>query len=430
MRRLSAVRLLLAGLALLAAVPAGAADPARLPGRGAYLARQGDCASCHTGPGAPAYGGGKTLGSPFGPIYSTNISPDPEKGIGRYTQADFARAMKEGVRRDGKRLYPAMPYASFAAMTDDDIAALYAYFMQEVPAVSHDPPKTNLSFPFDQRWALFFWSGLFNTQDTFQADPGHDSVWNRGAYLVRSVGHCGACHTPRGMGYQEKGYAENSPEFLSGGVVDHWFAANLRGDTASGLGRWREQDIVDFLRTGANAHGMAFGSMADVVRDSTQYFEEGDLHAIARYLKSLSPAGERASFRPDAADPPPAGQAPPSPSLAGLGIEKPGAGLYAASCAKCHGADGKGDGAKFPPLRGNPAVLSAEPDSLIRILLDGGKPAATAAVPKPEAMPAFGHAFDDRQIADLINFIRTSWGNGAGRTDARAVGMLRRAPRY
>jgi len=204
--------------------------------RGAYLARVGDCIACHTaGPRSPPFAGGLPINSPFGIIYSTNITPDPDNGIGRYSLADFSRAVRNGIAKDGKRLYPAMPYASFTGITDDDIRALYAYFMSEVKPVNYKPPETKLPFPFNIRLSLMFWDALFAEDERYKPHDDRDAQWNRGAYLVQSLGHCGACHTPRGLAFQEKAYSESSPLYLSGALVDNWYAANLSGDPASGL---------------------------------------------------------------------------------------------------------------------------------------------------------------------------------------------------
>ena len=277
--------------------PVNSADVAR----GAYLAKVGDCVACHTtGPQQPLFAGGLPLNSPFGIIYSTNITPDPINGIGKYTLEDFSRAVRNGIAKDGRRLYPAMPYASFTATTDDDIRALYAYFMNEVAPVNHKPPETKLPFPFNLRWSLFFWDFAFVKHERYKPHNDRDARWNRGAYLVQSLGHCGACHTPRGLGFQERAYTESCPIYLSGAVVDNWYAANLTGDSASGLGRWSEADIAAFLETGHGGQIAAFGSMIDVIENSTQYLHKVDLNAIAHYLKSLPAHGEKASFEPDA----------------------------------------------------------------------------------------------------------------------------------
>jgi mono/diheme cytochrome c family protein len=393
--------------------------------RGAYLAKAGDCISCHTaGPKAPPFAGGLPIESPFGIIYSTNITPDPVHGIGEYTLDDFTRAVRGGVAKDGKRLYPAMPYASFTAITDQDIRALYDYFMHEVSPVSHAPPETRLPFPFNQRIGLFFWDLAFVDHARFRPHEGRSAEWNRGAYLVQSLGHCGACHTPRGLAFQEKAYSEASPYYLSGAVINHWYAPNLRGDPASGLGRWAEADIVEFLKAGHGGGAMAFGSMSEVVENSMQYLRDDDLQAIAHYLKSLPARGEEASFRPDRPD--------VEVKLAALqsgAVERPGAGLYASFCARCHRLTGEGKPGEFPKLAGNSIVLGDNPASLIRLLLEGARSPETQTSPKPHKMPRFAAKFTDRQIAEVLSFIRNSWGNAAAPVTTRQVTALRRALR-
>ena len=401
------------------AQPVNPADIAR----GAYLARVGDCVACHTaGPQSPPFAGGLPLNSPFGIIYSTNITPDPVNGIGNYTLDDFSRAVRNGITKDGRRLYPAMPYASFTATTDDDIRALYAYFMNEVAPVNHKPPETKLPFPFNIRLSLIFWDFAFVKHERFKPRDDRDVQWNRGAYLVQSLGHCGACHTPRGLGFQERAYTESSPIFLSGAVVDNWYAANLTGDVAAGLGRWPEADIADFLETGHGGQIAAFGSMIEVIENSTQYLHKDDLNAIAHYLKSLSAHGEKASYEPDTA----AVAIKLSAMVTGE-MERPGAGLYQSFCVKCHKVTGDGEPGKFPKLAGNSMVLSENATSLIRQLLEGGKTAQTKRGPKPQEMPDFAKKFSDQQIAEVLSFIRNSWGNKASPVTTRQVSSLRRA---
>ena len=401
------------------AQPVNPADIAR----GAYLARVGDCVACHTaGPQSPPFAGGLPLNSPFGIIYSTNITPDPVNGIGNYTLDDFSRAVRNGITKDGERLYPAMPYASFTATTDDDIRALYAYFMNEVAPVNHKPPETKLPFPFNIRLSLIFWDFAFVKHERFKPRDDRDAQWNRGAYLVQSLGHCGACHTPRGLGFQEKAYTESSPIYLSGAVVDNWYAAKLTGDPASGLGRWSEADIAAFLETGHGGQIAAFGSMVDVIENSTQYLHKDDLNAIAHYLKSLSAHGEKASYEPDTA----AVAIKLSAMVTGE-MERPGAGLYQSFCVKCHKVTGDGEPGKFPKLAGNSIVLSENATSLIRQLLEGGKTAQTKRGPKPQEMPDFAKKFSDQQIAEVLSFIRNSWGNKASPVTTRQVSSLRRA---
>ncbi len=219
--------------------------------RGEYLAKAGDCAGCHTAPkgGAP-FAGGLGMASPFGTIVSSNITPDKQYGIGEYTYDDFARTLREGVARGGKHLYPAMPYPSFSKIDDDDMHALYAYFLHGVQPVAKAAAPTRLPFPFNQRWALAFWNFAFAPKGLYAVRTDHDAQWNRGAYLVQSLGHCGACHTPRGPAYEERGYTESSRLYLTGGTNDHWFAPNLTGDPGAGLGRVHEAEIAAFLKSG------------------------------------------------------------------------------------------------------------------------------------------------------------------------------------
>jgi mono/diheme cytochrome c family protein len=417
------VYLLAAILALNSTIAkAQVADPETVA-RGAYLAKAADCAGCHTaGPGHPPFAGGLPINSPFGVIYSTNITPDTATGIGQYTYADFSRAVRQGIARDGRRLYPAMPFASFAAALESDIQALYAYFMNEVKPVRYAPPQTKLPFPFNQRWTLWFWTAAFATQEPFKTRPERNEQWNRGAYLVQALGHCGACHTPRGLGYQEKGYSETSQDYLTGAVVDNWFAGNLTGNQASGLGRWTEREISTFLRTGHNGHTVAFGSMVLVIENSTQHLREEDLNAIAHYLKSLSPrkGKGKTSYNPQAQQT----EIVLAATVTGP-FEPPGAGLYSGFCAKCHEKSGLGKAPKIPRLAGSPMVLSENATSLIRLVLEGGKGPKTKSGPKPKKMPGYAAEFTDREIADVLTFIRNNWGNRAPAITVRDVSLLR-----
>lgn len=389
--------------------------------KGAYLAKVGDCVACHTaGPLQPPFAGGLPLNSPFGIIYSTNITPDPINGIGKYSLDDFSRAVRNGIAKDGRRLYPAMPYASFTFTTDDDIRALYAYFMNKVAPVNHKPPETKLPFPFNIRLSLFFWDTVFVKHERYKPDNDRDAQWNRGAYLVQSLGHCGACHTPRGLAFQETAYTEASPRYLSGAVVDNWYAANLTGDPASGLGRWSEADIAEFLETGHGGQIAAFGSMIDVIENSTQYLHKDDLNAIAHYLKSLPAYDEKASYKPDS----PAVAIKLAAIVTGE-MEHPGAGLFQSFCIKCHKVTGDGEPGKYPKLAGNSIVLSKNPVSLIRLLLEGGKTAQTSRGPEPQKMPGFAEKFSDSEIAEVLSFIRNNWGNKASPVTTRQVSTLR-----
>ena len=394
---------------LLISVAARAADPVR----GAYLARAADCASCHTaGPSAPALAGGLRLNTPMGAIISSNITPDPEFGIGRYTLAQFSDAMRRGIRADGSRLYPAMPYASFARLTDADIADLFSYLKTQVAPVHIRPPPTRLPFPFNQRWGLAVWDALFVPSGPFVARPTRSAEWNRGAYLVQTLGHCGACHTPRGLLYQEKGYDEGSDHYLAGAALDHWYAPDLGGNRLHGMGRRSAADLVAILRTGHGAGATVYGPMVDVVKQSTSGMTEADLAAIAVYLKSLPERGG------------PSLQTPAT-VFNGAGQELPGAAVYSGFCQRCHGAAGQGDLPKRPALAGNPTVSAPDPASLLRIVLEGSASPSIVHDPMPERMPAFAGKLSDGDIADVVSYMRRSWGNRAPPVDARAAARLR-----
>jgi mono/diheme cytochrome c family protein len=378
--------------------------------RGAYVAKLGDCVSCHSLPGRHDFAGGFPLHSPLGTIYGSNITPDPKFGIGCYSRADFRRAVREGVARGGRHLYPAMPYPSFAGMSDADTDALYDYFMREVPPIAEPAPETKLHFPFNQRWAIRFWNLFFLSGRDFRVQAGHDPQWNRGAYLVQTIAHCGACHTPRGLAYEERATGHGSRLFLSGSDVDKWYAANLTADPDTGLGHWTESDIAEFLQTGAAHGGMAFGSMQQVVENSGQYMTPADRQAIARYLKSLPEGGKDTDFTPAALP---------------AGFEPPAAGMYAQLCAGCHQAQGEGIPEKIPRLAGNPIVLSSDPRSQIRLILEGGATARTQAHPETRTMPAFAR-LSDREIAGIVTYLRRNWGNAAPAVSARQVASVRK----
>jgi mono/diheme cytochrome c family protein len=394
-------------------------DPT-LVARGEYLAKLGDCAACHDARDHTPLGGGMPVNSPFGPIYGSNITPDPVFGIGRYTLKQFSDAIRYGKRRDGKRLYPAMPYPSLANMTDDDVTALYAYLMHGVKPAAKRAPETHLPFPFNQRWGMLLWSFAFGNREQYEPDPKQSAGWNRGGYIVQGLGHCGACHTPRGPAYNELGYSEKSPQYLTGGVNDNWFAPNLTGDSGSGLGRWSQQDIVNFLRTGHGAGGIAFGAMAPVVEDSTQYMTDADLHSIAVYLKSLPQRNIYGSFDNNAH-----ARVQTARSLDTGEVERHGAGIYLSFCARCHQADGRGQPGKTAALAGNSMVLSDDPTSVMRIVIEGSKSPTTGTGPAPQKMPGFHGQLTSTQIAQVISFVRGTWGNHASPVSDRQVERLR-----
>jgi mono/diheme cytochrome c family protein len=294
--------------------------------------------------------------------------------------------------------------------------------MHGVQAVSAPAPQTRLPFPFNQRWALMFWDWTFAPRGVFKPEPLRTAQWNRGAYLVQSLGHCGACHTPRGPAYEERGYSESSAAYLTGGTNDHWFAPNLTADPGSGLGRSSVADIAAFLRHGHGNGLVPFGSMVQVVEDSTQYLSDEDLNAIAVYLKSLPPRAASGHFN--------------GHSLAALqtaralntgDVERPGAGIYATYCARCHQMDGSGLPQKYPRLAGNPAVLSPSAMSLVRLLVEGGGSPQTQQGPESRRMPSFAGKLNDGEMAHVLTFIRNAWGNSAAPVTANDVSSVRAA---
>ncbi|WP_414004073.1 c-type cytochrome [Pantoea sp. alder69] len=384
--------------------------------QGEYLAKAGDCAACHTVAGGQPFAGGLKMSTPIGAIYSTNITPDKTHGIGDYSYEDFSRAVRGGVAKDGSSLYPAMPYPSYAKISDSDMHALYDYFMQGVKPVSQENHKSDIPWPLSMRWPLAFWRWTFADDSTYAPAAGQSAQWQRGAYLVQGLGHCGSCHTPRGIGFQEKAMDQNSKGYLTGGTLEGWHAPDLTASPVAGLGSWSEQDIATFLKTGANKQGAAFGSMTDVIAHSTQYLSDEDLNAVAVYLKSL-PAADNTTA-PQASD-------ATSQALFKGDVSQPGAQVYVDNCAACHRTDGKGYASTFPALAHNPALLSEDPSSVISVILKGGQRAITQQAPTGFTMPDFAWRLDDQQVADVANFIRNGWGNKAAPVTADQVKKIR-----
>jgi mono/diheme cytochrome c family protein len=387
---------------------------ADLVGRGEYLARASDCAACHSLPDRPAFTGGLEMPTPMGAIFATNITPDKRAGIGSYSLADFDRAMRHGVARDGHRLYPAMPYPSYAKLNDDDIRALYAFFMASVPASSVPNRKSEIPWPLSIRWPLAMWNAVFLDTTPYRAKSDKDAQWNRGAYLVQGAGHCGSCHTARGIAMNEKALDESNPSYLAGALIDNWFAPSLRKDTNGGLGRWSEAEITQFLKSGRNRHAVVFGSMTDVINNSTQFMTDADLQAVSHYLASLP------------GDPQKDGE-PWKYAAAGnwSGPASAGARSYAAKCSFCHGSDGRGQGQWIPPLAGSAASMAKENASSINATLNGSARVVVRGMPDSYRMPPFRNQLSDQEAADLLTFIRTSWGNSGGPVTADDVKKLR-----
>lgn len=392
-------------------------DP-QLIGKGEYLARAGDCAACHTAPGGRPFAGGLAMQTPMGAIYSTNITPDKNTGIGNYSYGDFERAVRRGVRPDGVPLYPAMPYVSYVVASDNDIQALYAYFMSSVKTVEQNNPPTTIPWPLSARWPLVWWQLLFAQPRQFVTNTPLSGDQQRGAYLVEGLGHCGACHTPRGIAFQEKVLRDvDGGTYLSGSVLEGWYAKSLRNES-TGLASWTEDQVVDFLRTGRTERTAAFGSMADVVAHSTQYLSADDLRSMARYLKQLSARANR----PEAWVPK---EDTTTARLRAGDYSEPGATRYVEHCAACHRLDGRGAPRVFPALAGNSIVFADDPSSLIQITLAGSAMAKTPHDRMAFVMPGFNQ-LRNREIAEILNFLRNGWGNhGTEVTDSDVARMRR-----
>lgn len=398
-------------LAGMSALPAAAADD--LVKQGEYISRLGDCGACHTIPGKPAFSGGLAIESNLGTIYSTNITPDKEQGIGKYSEQQFSDAVRKGVLPDGKRLYPAMPYPDYAKISDADMHALYVYFMQGVKPSAEQPPETDLSFPFSQRWGMRFWNWAFTGDTPFRPIGGASAEVNRGAYLVESLGHCGSCHTPRGIGMNEKALDSGDEKFLAGGSLNGWEVPSLRG-----LPHWTEQETVDYLATGRNDKAAVGGEMTSVVEHSTSWMTDADLKAISAYLKFLGgnpPAPAKAAETVSATE----------AKLTAAKSLTTGERLYLDNCGACHFVTGKGAPRIFPELDGATIVNAGDPTGLIHTILAGAQQPSTAKAPSTLAMPGFAARLSDDEVAQLATFIRQGWGNKADAVSEKQVREVR-----
>ena len=383
----------------LPAASAMAVTDARLVARGAYLARLGNCAGCHTARGGLAYAGGRGLATPFGTVVAGNLTPDPLTGLGLWNADDFWRALHDGRSRDGRLLVPAFPYTEFTQIVRADSDALFAYLRSLRPVPQPNRPH-ELRFPYNTQAAQAVWRALYFRPGSFRPEPARSAEWNRGAYLVRGLGHCAACHAPRNvLG------ATQDAQALAGGQLpmQPWYAPALG---LAGLGETAAAHMVALLKTGTGPQGTASGPMAEVVFNSTQHWSEADLQAAALYLQDL----------PAAPAPRPAQPAPPEQMALG-------AQLYARHCADCHGPRGEGVPGAYPPLAGNPSVRLATPTNLIQSVLHGGFAPATAGNPQPYGMPPM--QWQDAEIAAVLSFVRQSWGESAGAVRALDVTKLR-----
>ncbi|WP_413715635.1 cytochrome c [Serratia ureilytica] len=388
--------------------------------RGAYLARVGDCVACHSMPGNSDFSGGAAIASPIGGMVPPNITPDKNVGIGNYTFEDFDRAVRYGIARNGETLYPAMPWTSYSRIAESDMKSLYAYFMYGVKPVAKPSNANTIPWPLSMRWPMTYWRWLFTPS---AANPPQDPPTEPlalGAYYVNGLGHCGACHTPRALTLQEVAFDEQGgDEYLSGGqVIDGYFVPSLRGENVSGLGRTSVPELVELLKTGRTDKTATFGPMSDVITNSTQYMTEDDLHAMATYLRSLQARVKqhKANYSAKTYD-----------ALSRGDFFSVGASVYMKNCEGCHLANGLGYSKKFTQLALNSSVNSQEANGLIKIVLVGANHAKTEDNNVSiYSMPSFAQSLSDQEIADVLTFIRSSWGNNASEVSTSMVAESRK----
>jgi mono/diheme cytochrome c family protein len=390
------------------------ADPQReLIARGEYLAAAGDCVACHTVRGGQAFAGGLEIPTPFGVLYTPNVTPDKETGIGAWTADDFYRAMHEGRSKDGSFLYPAFPYTNYTKITRADCDAIYAFFMSLAPVQQKNKPHA-LGFPYNQRQLLGPWRTLYFKPGEFQEDPKQSKEWNRGAYLVEGLGHCNACHSARNaLG------AITDEDDYSGGLipVQNWYAPSLTSSRETGLGDWDTKEIVELLRTGVSPRSAVFGPMSAVVKESLQEMSLVDLNAMAVYLKAQSERKESAPLIPGG----------PSDEQVSALLRR-GAKVYKDQCESCHQPNGEGVPRVYPPLANNAAITMRNAVNPIRVVLNGGFPPSTEGNPRPYGMPPFHQELGNDDVAAVVTYIRRSWGNNAEPTTAAEVGRSRGVP--
>jgi len=385
---------------------AGDSDPQEFTQieRGRYLAVLSDCASCHTVPGSnQPFAGGRAIETPFGNIVAPNITPDPETGIGSWSDEQFDAAVREGVARNGSHLYPAMPYNAYTKMSRDDVLAIRAYLNTLVP-VRNAVEANTLPFPFDIRAAMRVWNALYFNEGDYQPNPNQSAEWNRGAFLVDGPGHCGACHTPKtALG------GDKTSQYLEGAYLQGWSAPDITNDSRLGLGAWSKEDLVAYLKSGHNRVTAATGPMGEVVTLSAAFTTDPDLNAIATYLKSLP--GKTAA---------PAALAANDPAMTA------GAAIYRDQCSACHGLDGKGIAELFPSVADSSMVKSGDPTTSIRIVLRGARSVGTTAQPTAPGMPAYGKQLDDDEVAAVLTYMRNTWGGAAAAVTSGQVSDVRR----
>jgi len=390
--------------AMMPSTRAGASGPQEFTEieRGRYLAITSDCASCHTVPGGKPFAGGRPIETPFGNIVAPNITPDLDTGIGAWSEEAFDAAVRRGIRPDGTRLYPAMPYNAYARMSRDDVDAIRAY-LNSVDPVSNAVIANTLPFPFNIRATMRVWDALYFKAGEFKPDPTKSAEWNRGAFLVDGPAHCGACHTPKTfLG------GDRADQYLQGSYLQGWSAPDITNDKRTGLGEWSAEDVASYLKTGHNRISAATGPMAEAVSLSTSHMTDEDTRAIAAYLKSLP---GKASVE--------------TPLPANSATMSAGSAIYRDQCSACHGIEGKGVAKLFPSVASSSMVRSNDATTAIRIVLRGARSVGTRAEPTAPGMPSYGWELDDGQVAAVLNYIRNSWGGAAPAVDAKDVSRVR-----
>ncbi|MBO9126972.1 cytochrome c [Rhizobium sp. 16-488-2a] len=401
---------------MLALLPAAAQDPASdqrsdVVKKGEYLARAGDCVACHTAPEGKVFAGGRAMPTPFGTLFASNITPDAETGIGKWSAGEFYGAMHSGRFPDGGLIYPAMPFPSYTKVTREDSDAIFEY-LKSLPPIRQPNRPHDLSFPYNNRSLILGWRTLFFNEGEFKPNPQQSDEWNRGAYLVEGLGHCGMCHSP----INALGGTSESKAFQGGLIpMQDWYAPSLTSNKEAGLGDWSIEEISDLLQKGVSARGAVYGPMAEVVYNSLQYMTDEDTRAMAVYLKSI------------AQDQPEAPSSSVNTSEASLLISL-GKTVYDRDCASCHGGKGEGKPPHYPPLARNQSIQMESAVNGIRMVLNGGYPPATLKNPMPHGMPPFAVTLSDDEVAAVVSYIRTAWGNRGTPVNAADANRLRSAP--
>ena len=391
-------------------LPASAA----LLARGEYLTRAGNCMSCHTERGGTPFAGGRGIQTPFGTVFSSNLTPDAETGLGRWSNSDFWRALHNGRSQDGRLLYPAFPYTSYTQVSREDADAMHA-FLQSLPPAKAPPRPHTLRWPFNTQAALAVWRALYFSPGRFEPQAAQSAEWNRGAYLVRGLGHCAACHSARDA------LGGSNQLDLAGGLIpmQNWYAPSLTASREAGLGDWKTEDVVTLLQTGVAPGASVLGPMAEVVLHSTQHMSEADLRAMAVFLKALPQSAEAEAALPTAA------RGPKASATANSATARAGAKLYETHCAQCHGDSGQGVAGAYPALAGNRAVTMASTANLVQIVLNGGYAPATAGNPRPYGMPPFVLLLSDSEVASVLSYLRSAWGHQASEVTSFDVNRAR-----